>query len=175
MSEHEKFAWASLVASAAVWAFFGMRLTDGGQVVNVGVSHLVWTYGATVVLMAATHSVIAAVLARRPHGIAFKDERDHAIAARADRVEGYVVLVAINVLGLLLCVYAGVFLAILEHYIEGFFGRFHVRADPFTRSVFYFVVLILAIWHSLLFYFALVGVLDSWFDFRGLERVGDGR
>ena len=98
MSEHEKFAWASLVASAAVWAFFGMRRTDGGQVVNVGVSHLVWTYAATVVLMAATHSVIAAVLARRPHGIAFKDERDHAIAARADRVEGYVVLVAINVL-----------------------------------------------------------------------------
>jgi len=98
MSEHEKFAWASLVASAAVWAFFGMRLTDGGQVVNVGVSHLVWTYAATVVLMAATHSVIAAVLARRPHGIGFKDERDRAIAARADRVEGNVVLVVINVL-----------------------------------------------------------------------------
>ena len=35
MSEHEKFAWASLVASAAVWAFFGMRLTDGGQIVEV--------------------------------------------------------------------------------------------------------------------------------------------
>ena len=98
MSEHEKFAWASLVASVAVWLFFGMRLTDGGQVVNVGVAHVVWTYVATVVLMAATHSVIAAVLARGPHGIAFKDERDHAIAARADRVEGYVVLVVINVL-----------------------------------------------------------------------------
>jgi hypothetical protein len=55
MSEHEKFAWASLVASVAVWAFFGMRLTDGGQVVEVGVRHLVWTYVATVVLMPATH------------------------------------------------------------------------------------------------------------------------
>lgn len=98
MSEHEKFAWASLVASAAVWAFFGMRLTDGGQILDVGVSHLIWTYVATVVLMAATHSVIAAVLARKPRGIAFKDERDHAIAARADRVEGYVVMVVINVL-----------------------------------------------------------------------------
>ena len=98
MSEHEKFAWASLVASVAVWAFFGMRLLDGGQVVEVGVRHLVWTYVATVVLMAATHSVIAAVLARNPRGIAFKDERDHAIAARADRVEGYVVLVLVNVL-----------------------------------------------------------------------------
>lgn len=98
MSEHEKFAWASLVASAAVWAFFGMRLTDGGQVVEVGVRHLIWTYGATVVLMAATHSVIAAVLARKPRGIAFKDERDLVIAARADRIEGYVVMVVVNVL-----------------------------------------------------------------------------
>lgn len=98
MSEHEKFAWASLVASAAVWAFFGMRLTDGGQIVEVGVRHLIWTYVATVVLMAATHSVIAAVLASKPRGIGFKDERDHAIAARADRIEGYVVLVVINVL-----------------------------------------------------------------------------
>lgn len=98
MSEHEKFAWASLVACAVVWAFFGMRLTDGGQIVEVGVRHLVWTYVATVVLMVATHSVIAAVLARKPRGIAFKDERDHAIAARADRIEGYVVMVVINVL-----------------------------------------------------------------------------
>ncbi len=57
MSEHEKFAWASLVASVAVWAFFGMRLTDGGQVVEVGVRHLVWTYVAMVVLMPATHSL----------------------------------------------------------------------------------------------------------------------
>ena len=98
MSEHEKFAWASLVASAAVWAFFAMRLTDDGQVLEVGVAHLVWTYVATVVLMAATHAVLAAVLARNPRGIAFKDERDHAIAARADRVEGWVVMVVINVL-----------------------------------------------------------------------------
>ena len=98
MSEHEKFAWASLVASAAVWAFFGMRLTDGGQILDVGVRHLVWTYVATVVLMAVTHSVIAAVLAARRRGIAFKDERDHAIEARADRIEGYVVVGVINVL-----------------------------------------------------------------------------
>ena len=98
MSEHEKFAWASLVASAVVWAFFGMRLTDGGQIVDVSVSHLIWTYVATVVLMAATHSVIAAVLASKPRGIGFKDERDQAIAARADRVEGYVVVAVINVL-----------------------------------------------------------------------------
>lgn len=98
MSEHEKFAWASLVASALVWAFLAMRMTEGGWVVEASPGHMLWTYAATVVLMAFAHAVIAAVLAARPHGIAFKDERDRAIEARADRIEGYVVLVAINVL-----------------------------------------------------------------------------
>jgi hypothetical protein len=98
MSGHEKFAWASLVASALVWAFFAMRMTEGGQFVDAGARHMLWTYVVTVVLMAVAHSVIAAVLAARPHGIALKDERDRAIEARADRIEGYVVLVAINVL-----------------------------------------------------------------------------
>jgi len=98
MSGHEKFAWASLVASAVVWAFFAMRMTDGGQIVDAGARHMLWTYVATVVLMAVAHSVIAAVLAARPHGITLKDERDHAIEASADRVEGYVVVVAINAL-----------------------------------------------------------------------------
>jgi len=98
MSGHEKFAWASLVASAVVWAFFAMRMTDSGQIVDAGARHMLWTYVATVVLMAVAHAVIAAVLAARPHGITLKDERDHAIEASADRVEGYVVVVAINAL-----------------------------------------------------------------------------
>lgn len=98
MSGHEKFAWASLVASAVVWTFFATRMTDGGQVVDAGAAHMLWTYVTTALLMAIAHSVIAAVLAARPHGITFKDERDHAIEARADRIEGYVVVVTINVL-----------------------------------------------------------------------------
>ena len=98
MSEHEKFAWASLVASTVVWAFFGMRLSDGGQVLDVGVRHLVWTYVVTVLLMAISHAVIAAVLGGRPRGTELQDERDLAIAARADRVEGWVVVGLINVL-----------------------------------------------------------------------------
>jgi hypothetical protein len=98
MSVHEKSAWASLAASVAVWLFFGARMTDGGQVVDVDAAHMLWTYVATVVLMAVSHSLIAAALALRTQGIQFRDERDRAIEARADRVEGYVVLVAINVL-----------------------------------------------------------------------------
>lgn len=98
MSGHEKFAWASLVASALVWAFFAMRMTESGQVLDAGASQMLWTYVATAALMAVAHSTIAAVLAAQPHGIALKDERDRAIEARADRIEGYVVGVAINVL-----------------------------------------------------------------------------
>jgi len=68
MSEHEKCAWASLAASVLVWAFFAMRMTEDG------------------------------LLAVRQPGIGLKDERDLAIEARADRIEGYVLAIAINAL-----------------------------------------------------------------------------
>jgi len=96
MSEHEKFAWFSLAAAALVWAFFGMRMTEGGWVADVSVRHMLWTYVATVVLMIVSHSIIAALLAARRAGGVLKDERDAAIEARADRIEGYALLVVIN-------------------------------------------------------------------------------
>lgn len=96
MSEHEKFAWSSLVVAALVWAFFAMRMTDGGWMADVSPRHMLWTYVATVVLMIVSHSIIAALLAAGRAGGALKDERDAAIEARADRIEGYVLLVAIN-------------------------------------------------------------------------------
>lgn len=98
MSEHEKFAWWSLVVAALAWAFFAMRMTDGGWVADVSPRHMLWTYVATVVLMIVSHSIIAALLASGRAGGALKDERDAAIEARADRIEGHVLLVAINVL-----------------------------------------------------------------------------
>lgn len=98
MSEHEKYAWASLAASVLVWAFFAMRMTEDGLVAEVSARHMLWTYAATAVLMAVSHSIIAAVLAVRQPGIGLKDERDLAIEARADRIEGYVLAVAINAL-----------------------------------------------------------------------------
>jgi len=98
MSEHEKHAWASLIASTLIWAFFAMRMTDGGWVVDVSARHMLWTYVATTVLMIVSHSIIAALLAARRAGGALKDERDAVIEARADRIEGYVLVVVINVL-----------------------------------------------------------------------------
>ena len=94
MSQHEKFAWGSLLASLLAWLFLTMRMTEGWVVVDASPRHMIWTYGAVVVLMIVAYAVLAGVLG----GGADKDERDLAIAARAERIEGVVVLVAVNVL-----------------------------------------------------------------------------
>jgi hypothetical protein len=98
MSEQERYAWASLGATALVWAFFTMHMTEGGWIADVSPGHMLWTYVATVVLMTVSHSIIAVWLAALRRRAPFRDERDAAIAARADRIEGYVLAVVINVL-----------------------------------------------------------------------------
>jgi hypothetical protein len=98
MSHHEKFAWGSLIASLLAWSFLTMRMTDSWAVVNVSPGHMIWTNGAVVVLMIVAHATLAAILDARAGSEAGKDERDLAIAARAERIEGLVVLAAVNVL-----------------------------------------------------------------------------
>ena len=117
MSSHEKHAWASLLVAVLVWMYFTMRMTAGWAIAEVTVRHMVWTYIAVVVLIIVAQSLIAAALAARDGGEAFKDERDRAIEARAERVEGYVVLAAINVVvihALAHAAYAGDFLPRIE-------------------------------------------------------------
>ena len=94
MSQHEKFAWGSLLASLLAWLFLTMRMTEGWVFVDASPRHMIWTYAAVVLLMIVAHAVLAGVLG----GGADKDERDLAITARAERTEGLVVLVAVNVL-----------------------------------------------------------------------------
>lgn len=98
MSHHEKLAWGSLLASLLVWSFLTMRMTDGWMVVNASARHMIWTYAAVVILMIVAHALIAGILSARAGGEVGKDERDLAIAARAERIEGVVVMVAVNVL-----------------------------------------------------------------------------
>ena len=98
MPEQEKFAWASLIASVLVWAYFAMRMTDGGGVVEVAARHMIFSYVMMVVMMVVSHAVIALMLAAGRRGQVISDERDLAIEARAERVEGYVVAVLVNVL-----------------------------------------------------------------------------
>jgi hypothetical protein len=98
MSRYEQFAWGSLLASVLAWLFLTMRMTEDWAVLNVSPGHMIWTYGAVVALMIVAHAVLAAVLHGREGSQADKDERDLAIAARAERLEGLVVLVAVNAL-----------------------------------------------------------------------------
>lgn len=98
MAQPEKQAWLFLVASVVLWSFLAMRMLDGATVASVSPRHMLWTYAAIVLGMIVSHSAIAAVLAAAPGGTQIRDERDAAIEARADRIEGYVVAVAINVL-----------------------------------------------------------------------------
>jgi len=98
MTEQEKFAWASLAASVLVWAFFAMRMTDAGSVVEVAPRHMIFTYVMLVVMFAASHAIIATVLVAGRRGRIASDERDRAIEARAERIEGYVVVSLVNLL-----------------------------------------------------------------------------
>lgn len=106
-SDPEKYAALAALATTAIWAFVAMRLTDGFAVVDVPARHLLWTYVAAVALTAGTHGAIAAALARAratavalgrvPAGVE-QDERDREIEARAERIEGWLVLAGVNVL-----------------------------------------------------------------------------
>lgn len=102
-SDPELKAAGSLVATAAIWAFLAMRLTDGGLPVDVPFGHLLWTYVAVVVAMIVAHSTIAVVVTTR-RAVENRtaepelDEREAAIELRAERVEGWVGLAGLNVL-----------------------------------------------------------------------------
>jgi len=98
MPQYERFAWGSLLASVLSWLFLTMRMTEDWMVVDVLPGHMIRTYGAVVILMIVAHAVLGGLLHVRGEGRAEKDERDLAIAARAERIEGLVVVLAVNVL-----------------------------------------------------------------------------
>jgi hypothetical protein len=97
MSEHEKAAWWSISATALIWLFLAMRFTDGGRIVELPASLALATYIEMIVLWIVAAIVPAVMAAKNPAG-QLKDERDRAIDAMGDRWEGYVVVIAINVL-----------------------------------------------------------------------------
>ncbi len=98
MSDHERYAWLSLVGSGLIWKYFEMRMFDGWNLADVSARHMLWTYVSVVVAMIAWHGIAAAILAAKKRGEPLKDERDLVIEARSERVEGYIVLATINVL-----------------------------------------------------------------------------
>jgi len=129
MSQHEKFAWGSLFASLLAWLFLTMRMTEDWAVVAASPRHMIWTYGTVVILMIVAHAVLAGLLHARAGSGTQKDERDLAIAARAERIEGVVVLVAVNVL---------IIQALAE---AAFAGHALPRADLGTLPVLFYALL----------------------------------
>jgi magnesium-transporting ATPase (P-type) len=113
MSQHEKFAWGSLFASVLAWLFLTMRMTESWLVVDASPRHMIWTYGAVVILMIVAHAVLSGLVYARTGGGSQKDERDLAIAARAEHIEGIVVLVAVN----LLVIHALAYAALSQYFL----------------------------------------------------------
>jgi hypothetical protein len=97
MSSHEKTAWWSLAAAVLIWSFLLMRFTEDWQVVDLAPSLVLSTYVQMIVLWIIASAVPAAVSARRSTEPE-RDERDLAIEALGDRWEGWVVVIAVNVL-----------------------------------------------------------------------------
>jgi hypothetical protein len=97
MSQHETTAWWSLGTGILIWLFLLMRFTEDGRIVDLPAGEALATYIQMIVLWIVASVVPAVFAAKRPEGTA-KDERDRAIDALGDRWEGYVVLIAINVL-----------------------------------------------------------------------------
>lgn len=97
MSHHEKTAWWTLGSGILIWLFLLMRFTEAGTILDLPPGDALATYIQMIVLWIVASVVPAVLAAKRPEGTA-KDERDRAIDALADRWEGYVVVIAINVL-----------------------------------------------------------------------------
>jgi hypothetical protein len=112
MAQAEKYSWASLATTAAIFLFFMMRmLGDDGSLAEQSAGRLVTVYISIVVLAIIAESVIAGVLAGVRGGSTIeKDERDHAIEAKANRNAFYFLCGAVNVIvvhALLTAVYPG--------------------------------------------------------------------
>ncbi len=97
MSEHEKAAWWSFSATVLIWLFLAMRFTDAGRIVDLPAGLALETYIEMIVLWVVA-AIVPAVIAAKDPAAQVKDERDRAIDALGDRWEGYVVVIAINVL-----------------------------------------------------------------------------
>ena len=97
MSQHEKTAWWGLGSGLLIWLFLLMRFTEGGRIVDLPAGDALETYVEMIVLWIVASVVPAAFAAKHPQRTD-KDERDRAIDALGDRWEGYVVVIAINVL-----------------------------------------------------------------------------
>lgn len=105
MTYAERYAWFSLAAWIGILFFLLMRFTAGfdilGQslgftIVEQSAAKLLWTYVSLTILAIICESVIAGSLAVMAAGVE-KDERDHAIEARATLAAYWFIVASLNV------------------------------------------------------------------------------
>lgn len=96
MSRAEQYSWVSLAGLAAVFWWFQMRMLDGFTIVDQSAGALFEIYIVVIIASTLLEIVIASVLVARGGSIE-KDERDHAIEARASLNERLFMIGAINV------------------------------------------------------------------------------
>jgi len=99
MTQAEKYSWASLITTGAIYWFFQMRMLDGWQVVEQSPGRLVGVYIAIVIMTIIAEAVIAGAMAvLNKNGGIEKDERDFAIEAKANQNAAIFLAAAINIL-----------------------------------------------------------------------------
>ncbi len=89
-------AWASLAALGAVYWWFQMRLLDGFEVVDQSAGKLLGVFVVVVTMSTLAEIMIASFGAGARKVV--KDERDHAIEARANQNERLFIIAAVNIL-----------------------------------------------------------------------------
>ena len=99
MGRTEQYSLLSLAALGIVYWWFQMRMLDDWKIVDQPASALFWVYLVVITASTVLEIVIASFLAVSWRGkTAAKDERDHAIDAKASQVERVVIIAAVNVL-----------------------------------------------------------------------------
>lgn len=89
-------AWASLATLGAVYWWFQMRMLDGLEVVDQSAGRLLGVFIVVAALTTVAEIIIASLGAGGRRVV--KDERDHAIEARASQNERLFIIAAIYVL-----------------------------------------------------------------------------
>lgn len=99
LTRSEGQAYASLALLIAVFAWFQMRMMDGWTIVQQPASELLGVYFVVLVVSTLAEILISAAGAALTGGRRIeRDERDFAIAARAQQNERLFIIVAVNVL-----------------------------------------------------------------------------
>ncbi|MFZ5618882.1 MAG: hypothetical protein ACOZAA_16325 [Pseudomonadota bacterium] len=98
MSRAEQYSWASLIVLSAVFWWFQMQMLDGWAIADQPAPNLLKIYFSVFLASTIAEVAIAIILRIAGGGRIDRDERDHAIEARANQNERIFFLVVINVI-----------------------------------------------------------------------------